>query len=437
MELSNDFIELMRETLGDKVDMMVEAIMREPVTSLRVNPRKKVDIEGTDVPWCEWGKYLAERPRFTDDPRLHAGCFYVQEASSMFLWKVLEAYVGHGAKVLDACAAPGGKSTLIAGWLDSEGLLVSNEFVAKRANILVENLTKWGFPNVIVTNNALSQYERLGEVFDCVLVDAPCSGEGMFRKDDIAVREWSLDNVRMCVERQREIIVSAWKTLEEGGIMVYSTCTFNHYEDDDNVRWIIDELGGEVLDVEVDGDWGIERAEQGGYHFYPHKVKGEGLFMAVLRKTKGCGVAANCGKGGFTPIKDAAEWLTNSSEYQIYENKNVRWAMPKRHFDQLQAMAKARLNIFAGGVQYAELKGRDWIPAAGLALSCDIDQTSFVTADVDKETALKFLRCETITIADVPKGIILVRYEEHPLGWVKNVGNRCNNLYPQYWRIRN
>lgn len=437
MELDRDFIRLMRETLGDNVDDMVEAIAQEPVVSVRVNSRKMVDIEGETVPWCEWGKYLSERPRFTDDPRLHGGCYYVQEASSMFLWRVLRDFVRHDAKVLDACAAPGGKSTLIAEWLDGDGLLVSNEFVAKRANILVENLTKWGFPNVIVTNNALSQYERLGGIFDCVVVDAPCSGEGMFRKDAQAVKEWSLENVERCALRQREIMESVWKTLKEGGVMVYSTCTFNHFEDEDNVRWITEELGGEVCDVDIDEKWGVERAHSGGYHFYPHKVRGEGLFMAVIRKNEANGNFSCGGKGGLTLVKDRAEWLAESDGYQLYENKGVRWAISLRHLDVLQSMLKAKLNVFAGGVQYAELKGRDWVPAAGLALSSEIDERKFASVEVDRDTALRFLRCEAIVLEGAPKGILLVKYDGHALGWVKNVGNRCNNMYPQYWRIRN
>lgn len=437
MELDRDFIRLMRETLGDNVDDMVEAIAQEPVVSVRVNSRKMVDIEGETVPWCEWGKYLSERPRFTDDPRLHGGCYYVQEASSMFLWRVLRDFVRHDAKVLDACAAPGGKSTLIAEWLDGDGLLVSNEFVAKRANILVENLTKWGFPNVIVTNNALSQYERLGGIFDCVVVDAPCSGEGMFRKDAQAVKEWSLENVERCALRQREIMESVWKTLKEGGVMVYSTCTFNHFEDEDNVRWITEELGGEVCDVDIDEKWGVERAQSGGYHFYPHKVRGEGLFMAVIRKNEANG-NFSCGrKGGWTFVKDRAEWLAESDGYQLYENKGVRWAISLRHLDVLQSMLKAKLNVFAGGIQYAELKGRDWVPAAGLALNSEIDERKFASVEVDRDTALRFLRCEAIVLEGAPKGILLVKYDGHALGWVKNVGNRCNNMYPQYWRIRN
>lgn len=437
MELDRDFIRLMRETLGDNVDDMVEAIAQEPVVSVRVNSRKMVDIEGETVPWCEWGKYLSERPRFTDDPRLHGGCYYVQEASSMFLWRVLRDFVRHDAKVLDACAAPGGKSTLIAEWLDGDGLLVSNEFVAKRANILVENLTKWGFPNVIVTNNALSQYERLGGIFDCVVVDAPCSGEGMFRKDAQAVKEWSLENVERCALRQREIMESVWKTLKEGGVMVYSTCTFNHFEDEDNVRWITEELGGEVCDVDVDEKWGVERAQSGGYHFYPHRVRGEGLFVAVIRKNEANGNFSCGGKGGLTFVKDRAEWLAESDGYQLYENKGVQWAISLRHLDVLQSMLKAKLNVFAGGVQYAELKGRDWVPAAGLALSSEIDERKFSSVEVDRDTALRFLRCEAIVLEGAPKGILLVKYDGHALGWVKNVGNRCNNMYPQYWRIRN
>lgn len=437
MELSKDFIDLLYETLGDSVDDLVEAISCEPIVSVRVNSRKIVDVGESIVPWCEWGRYLSERPRFTDDPRLHCGCFYVQEASSMFLWHVLKNFVKHDAIVFDACAAPGGKSTLIAEWLDDNGLLICNEYVAKRANILVENIIKWGYPNVIITNNTSAQYENLGEVFDCVVVDAPCSGEGMFRKDEDAVREWSLDNVQICVARQREIIASVWKTLKPGGVMMFSTCTFNHLENEDNVKWIIDTLGGEVCNVPIDDSWGIECSVVGGYHFYPHRVKGEGLFMAVFRKV--CGGNSNRlhSKGLVPLVNERAEWLLHSDDYQLYDLKNMRWAMVNHHIEVLQSMLKIRLNIFSAGVQYAEMKGRTWIPAAGLALSSVINTERFVTVNVDRETALKFLKCEAIVLDGVQRGIVLVCYEGHCLGWVKNVGNRCNNLYPQYWRIRN
>ena len=236
------------------------------------------------VKWCEQGRYLSERPKFTYDPLFHAGAYYVQEASSMFVWQALSQLVEQDALVLDLCAAPGGKSTAIAQYLSENGFLVSNEYVPQRAHVLVENITKWGAPNCVVTNNAPRHFEKLKTRFDAILVDAPCSGEGMFRKDERAREEWSPANVDMCVERQREILESAWKVLKPGGVLIYSTCTFNSHENEEQVQWLIDEMEAEYLPLKIEDDWMITETER-GYRFLPHKTRGETYLPGVPVKT--------------------------------------------------------------------------------------------------------------------------------------------------------
>ena len=283
-----DFIESLHSQMPpEEVQQLCQALETEPVVSIRLNDKidcLTFDADTEEVPWHEDGYYLSKRPQFTLDPLFHAGCYYVQEASSMFLGEVLNQHVKRDSIVLDMCAAPGGKSTLISQYLGEEGLLVSNEVVRQRVFILSENIQKWGNGNTVVTHNYAADFgNKLQNLFDCILVDAPCSGEGMFRKDAGAVEEWSQKNVNECVSRQCQILDEVWDALKPGGVLIYSTCTFNQEENEKNVQWIIDELGAEVLPVAHDASWGIVEGSV-GYHFYPHKVKGEGLYMCALRK---------------------------------------------------------------------------------------------------------------------------------------------------------
>ena len=278
--LPESFVTSMRQMLGDDAERLFETLDTEPVVSIRLNPYKPAQVfEGESVGWSQWGRYLAERPQFTLDPLMHGGAYYVQEASSQFVGYLLKGDNLEGKRVLDMCAAPGGKSTLISQYLGDEGLLVSNEVVRQRVFILSENIQKWGNGNTVVTHNyAVDFGNKLQNLFDCILVDAPCSGEGMFRKDAGAVEEWSSNNVRECVARLCEILDDVWDALKPGGVLIYSTCTFNQEENEKNVKWIIEELGAEVLPITYDPSWGIVEG-QVGYHFYPHKVKGEGLYL--------------------------------------------------------------------------------------------------------------------------------------------------------------
>ncbi len=449
------FEEMVRGVIGEgEWDAFVEALSEEPSVSVRVNSKitdNRLQITDNScfaVKWCEHGRYLSERPKFTYDPMFHAGAYYVQEASSMFVWQALEQLVEKDAVVLDMCAAPGGKSTAIAQYLSEEGFLVSNEYVPQRAHVLVENITKWGAPNCVVTNNAPRHFEKLKSRFDAILVDAPCSGEGMFRKDERAREEWSEANVEMCVERQREILQSAWEVLRPGGVLIYSTCTFNRHENEEQVQWLIDEMEAEYLPLKIGEDWMITETER-GYRFLPHKTRGEGLFMAAVRKQCGmrneeCGIRNE--KMGKNKKDKKAKRSTLSfqfsiqellrGEYEVVESEGRYYAVQKERVDFVEECRKM-LNVLSFGVQIYEQKGKDLIPQAALALSQAYIRGAYPEVELSYEEAISFLRKEAIVLADAPRGFVLVIYGGLPLGWVKNIGNRCNNLYPEFWRIRN
>lgn len=436
-----DFIDMMESQLPQELDLFCRSLQQDPVVSVRINDKADLSLPWNGrVPWCEDGWYLRERPQFTLDPLFHAGCYYVQEASSMFIEHILEQYLSPESVVLDLCAAPGGKSTLISQWLGTDGLLVSNEVVRQRVFILSENIQKWGNGNTVVTHNKPADFgERMPNVFDCVLVDAPCSGEGMFRKNDKAIDEWSLRNVDLCAQRQQEILMDVWDTLKPGGLLIYSTCTFNQKENEDNVRFIIERLGADLLRVPLKVEWGI--TETLGYHFYPHKVRGEGFFVAVLRKHE----------EQFTPLKirgekkktavtvecrdELREWLINPDEWALRQEDRFSIAYPMK-FKELIDFMSTRLTCISTGFGVGEMRGKSPVPQHALAMSKEMNISKFHTVELDADRALRYLHCEAISLQDQPFGIILLTYQGIPLGFAKNVNNRCNNLYPKEWRIR-
>ena len=428
----------------EQVQQLCQALETEPVVSIRLNDKidcLTFDADTEEVPWHEDGYYLSKRPQFTLDPLFHAGCYYVQEASSMFLGEVLNQYVKRDSIVLDMCAAPGGKSTLISQYLGNEGLLVSNEVVRQRVFILSENIQKWGNGNTVVTHNYAADFgSKLQNLFDCILVDAPCSGEGMFRKDAGAVEEWSQKNVRECVARQCEILDEVWDALKPGGVLIYSTCTFNKEENEQNVKWIVEELGAEVLPIAYDPNWGIVEG-QVGYHFYPHKVKGEGLYMCALRKL-GAPATFRMPKTKVqapqTKIDGEAEmrsWLKHPDRWVIRQQERFMSAYPAKYKELIEYISTQFICI-STGFGIGELRGKGVVPQHSLAMLKDIKKDAFVCAALTLEQALAYLRNEALVLEGVKQGVVLVTYEGVPLGFVKNVGNHCNNLYPKEWRIR-
>ena len=440
-----DFIESMHQQMGNEAELLVRALETEPITSIRLNTKLDVlTFEGDidEVPWHLDGYYLNPRPQFTMDPLFHAGCYYVQEASSMFIQQALEQYLDTSSIVLDLCAAPGGKSTLISEYLGADGLLLSNEVVRQRVFILSENIQKWGNGNTVVTHNTAEEYgERCKHIFDCILVDAPCSGEGMFRKDEQARSEWSLKAVKQCAERQRSILMDIWDALKPGGLLIYSTCTFNEEENEKNVEWLAETLGADVLPIEYDPQWGIVEGSV-GYHFYPHKAKGEGFYVCALRKHEGVLNPAKIKPSKketamphpeYMPVMRS--WLQHPDNWAIRYSDRFATAYPLK-FKELIDWFSTQLTCISTGFGLGEERGKGIAPQHSLSMLKDLRKEAFPNVALTKEQALAYLRTEALTLTDVPLGLLLVTYEGVPLGFAKNVGNRQNNLYPNEWRIR-
>ena len=451
MELPGDFIRYMEGFMGESLwKELREGLMEEPPASIRMNPFKAQDMtvnEGAPVPWCQGGWYLPTRPVFTSDPLFHAGAYYVQEASSMFLDTVLREYVKEPVTMLDLCAAPGGKSTVARAALPTGSLLVSNEPIRKRAQILVENLQKFGHPDIIVTNNYPRDYAASALSFDVILADVPCSGEGMFRKDAEAIGEWSWHHVEQCWRLQREIVTEAWECLRPGGLLIYSTCTFNALEDEENVRFIQEELGAEVLPVTVDPLWNITGSlvkDFAGpiYRFLPGHSKGEGLFMALLRKkgTDRAGTMKKTKEEGKRqkglPEESARGWLMHGDRYDFLQHEGKLMAIPKTWKDLYSRVMKSLLVMHAG-ITIGEIKGKDLVPSQSLALSVERHPEAFPTVELTVEEAISYLRREPLPgMSDQPRGYVVVTCMGLALGFLKNLGTRTNNLYPQEWRIK-
>ena len=445
MELNEKFVERTRMLFGEeRYGRFVQALEKEPVVSIRVNERKMVSgLSLKTVPWAESGRYLESRPLFTADPLFHAGCYYVQEASSMFVEQVVKQYVNAPVRALDLCAAPGGKSTHLLSLLPRDSMLVSNEPMPLRAQVLAENITKWGNASSVVTKNEPADFAPFRNFFDFVLVDAPCSGEGLFRKDSFAVEQWSVSNVEQCARRQRDIVADIWDTLCPGGLMVYSTCTFNREENEDCVEWIASELGAEILEVKVPDEWNITGSltTEGlpVYRFIPGYTEGEGLFMAVLRKDGSSTVVQpRLPRFKQVPAKvkgEVEKWIVGSERFDFVMQSDIVVAMPKKHAAAMLALQQ-KLKVIHAALPLAEVKNNKLLPLHALAMSTELNASAFNTMELEREKALAYLHREAMLFADAPVGHLLLTYKGIPVGFVKNIGNRANNLYPAEWRIR-
>ena len=449
------FRKYLEEAIGcDKALVAFSAFGEPAKVSVRLNPFKTCrDFEGAQVPWNRYGRLLPERPKFTLDPHLHGGAYYVQDSSSMFVGHVFRSLLervresaGGVVRVLDLCAAPGGKTTDLAASLREafgDGfILVSNEVMKQRAAVLADNVALWGDPNVVVTSDDPRAFASLPGFFDVVVADVPCSGEGMFRKDEEAQRQWSEDNVALCQARQKRIIADMWPCLKPGGLLVYSTCTFNRYENDDNVEWIGAELGAEVV-VPVDEDVPGVISTCHGYSLVPGHVEGEGQYCAALVKTaddcSGFMPSSRTGRdrGAKKPAMALPEEIKSifTVPVDLRQKGETVIALPSRIVADV-AVAESALHVLSAGCAVGVLKGKTLVPDADLALSLIYDPGSYPVADVDLQKALAFLHKDAILLPDCEKGYVLIRYEGVPLGFVKNLGNRCNNLHPQGRRIR-
>ncbi len=444
MQLPEALLADIREITGFDEAAFIAAHDTGAITSVRRHPVKEgATITGKRVPWSTTGIYLAERPVFTLDPAFHAGAYYVQEASSMFLEQAWRHAVPTDApvRVLDLCAAPGGKTTLLASLLHRDSLLVSNEVIRSRASILHENAVRWGYTNNWVTSNDPRDFLALTSYFDAIVIDAPCSGSGLFRKDPDALKEWSEANVQLCSARQQRIIADIWPSLKQDGVLIYATCSFSPAEDEDILDSVAEEYAAESIRIPLDGQWGIVEtvSEKGmyGYRFFPDKVNGEGFFIAVIRKTDSEQVLKPA-KGrlqNLSKIKDQAVHLLGDKNIQlIIPAKDQYNAINALHEQDYMLLSQA-LYFRKAGLELGQPTQKEWIPAHDVALSIDASG-SLPAVDVSKEMALKFLKREDIDTEQMQRGWNIVKFNNLGLGWIKVLQNRANNHLPKHWRIR-
>lgn len=416
-----------------------------PITSVRLHPTKGNSLFADEdiVPWCSSGRYLTDRPSFTLDPLFHSGGYYVQEASSMFLDHVLRHVLKDrkALRVLDLCGAPGGKSTLIASLLDEESLLVSNEVIRSRASILEENMGRWGYMNTWVASNDPKDIGKLKGYFDVVVVDAPCSGSGMFRKDEKAINEWSEGNVALCAERQQRIVADVWPSLKEGGILVYSTCSYSVAENEAIADWLAESFEVKGISIPVSEEWGVvetisQQKSIPCYRFFPHKVKGEGLFMTVVQKLNNDGELKMKKSNTLNDKQayDACKHLLNTDDFSCIQHKEQYVAIRPYHEEDYQLLQQY-IYLRKAGVELGVPVKKDWIPAHELALNIYLSD-NVATVALTKEQALKFLKKEDPGLGEPEKGWYCVTYAGCGLGWIKALGNRVNNYLPKHWRIR-
>ncbi len=444
--LPAEFEQRMQSQLAGSFSDFAKSLKDTPPVSIRLNPNKYISSDSMQkIPWSKYGRYLKERPVFTLDPLLHAGSYYVQEASSMFLEQAFYQSLDNSKSlnVLDLCAAPGGKSTHLLSLINNQSLLVSNEVIRSRASILSENIQKWGYSNAVVTNNDPENFQRLPGFFDVIVVDAPCSGEGLFRKDPTAMNEWSKSNIELCSKRQRRILGDIWPALKQNGILIYSTCTYNELENEDNLSWLKKEHEIEFIKLKLDKEWGIENIQTDGiegYRFYPHQVKGEGFFISVIRKKEEENEVRLKGRSTFTPpsakiLSQLQEWVSTPEEKSFINRNDQFQFFPKDKLYEIEFLAK-NLYLLSAGTVMATAKHDKLIPEHALATSIELNKSNFNSIELDVSDALRYLRKETLAVHGNKKGFSLMSFQNTPLGWVNVLDNRINNLYPSDWRIR-
>lgn len=458
------FIADMQAMLGVEEAARLEAALETaPAVSVRLNPRKPIlsdpfaDMETEPVPWCAYGVRLHSRPLFTLMPEMHGGAFYVQEESSMIHSHIIsQIHGGRPARVLDLCAAPGGKTGAMLGALPAGSVVVANEYARPRATVLAENIAKLGYPDVIVTSGDAALWGVASQQFDIIAADAPCSGEGMMRKEDVARSQWSRSLTESCAVMQRDILTGALPALKTGGYLIYSTCTFNRREDEDIAEWLISEHGLEPVEIMADPSWGIRQGLSDtapALRFMPHLTRGEGLFAAVFRKTaaspgetipaSGRNRNAKNRRGGANaPARQGVNpaechgWLRDP-ESMMWRSDACGVTAISPDAETLRLSVPEGIKVLSAGLRVATVKGNDMVPSPELALSTILHPGAFTEVELTRDDALRFLRRESFPLpAETPRGYVLVSHNGVALGWMKNLVNRANNLWPAPWRIR-
>lgn len=443
-QLPAQFVEMLQNMGVPALAQLPEALLSTaPAVAVRINRAKGFDApsDGSPVEWCADGFYLPARPDFTLDPALHQGLYYVQDASAMAHAAAVEAAVAilgdEPLRFLDACAAPGGKTTAAMDRLPAGSFTVANEFDRRRCSILLENIAKWGNDAVVITNGDAATLPPITHFFDLIAADVPCSGEGMMRKDEHAVEQWSPTLVADCAALQRRIVANLWQSLRPGGCFIYSTCTFNRAENEQVLRYLIDEFGAiphPVPALEREEIIGAVDLDAPAYRFLPGRVRGEGQFIALLQKPddQPRQLPRRPKPARPTKLPKLPALLAGDYIYNMVGTDTIT-ALPAATAADAE-LVRSLWPVTAAGVEVATVRGKDIIPAQPLALDLRLNRNAYPAAEVDRDTALSYLRRNAITIT-APRGIILLTHQNHPLGWVKNLGNRANNLYPAPWRI--
>lgn len=439
MNLPDDFKRSIENQLGASSELFFEALNAAPQRSIRLNPHKKKNISSlSTVNWCDLGYYLPHDSLVAFDPLFHAGSYYVQEASSMSLDAVIKALpLSDSSHVLDLCASPGGKSTLLSAHFKN-GWVVSNETIFNRVPVLVENVKKWGLGNIQVTHADAERWAQSRIQFDLVMVDAPCSGEGMFRKDANACQLWSIDAVNLCAARQRRILANSWEMVKEDGYLIYSTCTFNFVENENNLAWFLSEFDdAESVELSIEQLKKYETRYQSipAYRFYFHNSNGEGFFISVLRKS-GNSKPAKQVKSKVKPISIKSEWIINPESFYKLSFKDKEFLITQNHFE-LAAWVAESIPVKYAGVEPGEYKNKDFIPSDSLALSVHLKSDTVPLVELEIGDALKFLNKSLTHSSACTTGLNLFAYKGQPLGFAKVLSNRMNSMWPNEWKLRN
>jgi 16S rRNA C967 or C1407 C5-methylase (RsmB/RsmF family)/NOL1/NOP2/fmu family ribosome biogenesis protein len=445
LTLPEQFKQNILSLFPEEAGYFFDALSNPSIASIRANAHKNNTPinEELQVPWCHNAQYLPERFPFIEDPLWHAGSYYVQESSSMFLQHVIEKLPApkNGFVALDLCAAPGGKSTLLLDALPQNSLLIANEIIKSRVGVLQENITRWGAANVLVTNNDPKNFLKLGAFFDLIVIDAPCSGEGLWRRDAQAMNEWSEENVEICVARQARIFQDIVPCLKPGGFLIYSTCTFNEQENELQVEKLIKNFGLNQFAVEVPSDWPIWQKESFMFRFLPHKVKGEGLFMAVLQKPSELNIMKSNAKRNSLNfvsrklIPSLHQWLDQPEKFDFFIENDFVFAFPLNSIE-VYEYVRSNLYIKQAGICMGKLdKNGKLIPEHSLALTYHVNK-NVPRVNLDLSDALIYLKKGNIKWDDsMPLGWCLACYKGAPLGWMKVLPNRVNNYFPAEHRI--
>ncbi len=433
--------------LGDQFEAFKTAMATPAPVSVRLNPGKPTGLFQDEeiVPWCDQGRYLPTRPSFTLDPLFHAGAYYVQEASSMFLSHALRELVdlNQDLRVLDLSAAPGGKATLLQSLISRDSLLVANEIISGRNKILGQTLNRWGSDNHIVTQSDPRYFHKLPAYFDVILVDAPCSGEGLMRKDPSAMNEWSEQHVELCAARQKRILADIVPALAPGGLLIYSTCTFAEAENEQNMSWLQTQTDLKAIEIEIPPTWGIQPAngDLPGYRFYPHHVRGEGFFLAAFRKSGAPGSKQSRLRFNSPRLRvesstaEDQHWLKAPERYSFLTREQHRIALPTVFLDDYQLLSK-HLRVTHSGLNMGKVYHGKLKPAPELALSQSLHQ-DLPTIELELDQALDYLAQINLSNFERPKsGRYLVCYTGFGLGWMNVLANgQIRNNYPVAWRI--